>query len=88
MDGSSSCCCCCSPVRGSHRSPACSYAAGLTSNVEQIPLFKLSLRNFYLFECLYAHGHRLVIVRGASKGDVGVTTPALLARKVILSYSH
>ena len=63
MDGSSSsCCCCCSPVRGSYRSALCAYAAGLTSNVEQIPVFNLSSLNFYLFTCLYVHGHRVVIV--------------------------
>ena len=50
-------------VWGSHCSASCAYAADLTSNVEQIPVFNLSLLNFlYLFECLYVHGHKEVIV--------------------------
>ena len=50
------------PSGGSYRSASCAYAAGLTSNVEQIPVFNLSFLNFYLFECLYVHGHMVFIV--------------------------
>ena len=52
------------PSGGSYRSVSCALAAGLTSSVEQIPVsvFELSLRDFYLFECLHVLGHRVVIV--------------------------
>ena len=34
---------------GVYRSASCAYAAGLTSNVEQIPVFNLSLLNSFIY---------------------------------------